>query len=160
MADFLSKISIRPLGKQEEVPYKLLLLADPNQEVIDAYLKNSSIYIAVLADETVGVFVLFPLSDERVEIKNIAVAEPHQDKGIGKILLSEAIRIAQQHHYQSIWIGTANSSIAQLYLYQKMGFEIMEIKKDFFLQNYPDPIFENGIQAKHLLLLSQALSYH
>lgn len=150
-------IIIRELSSEENVPYNLLLLADPEKEMIDEYLESSRVYVAILNDTAIGAYVLYPLSNSSVEIKNIAVKEEHQNKGIGKILLSDAIREAKEKRFQSICIGTANSSIAQLYLYQKAGFEVTAIKRNFFIDNYALPIYENGIQAKHMIMLSKEI---
>ena len=150
-------ILIRQLDEKEDIPYKLLLLADPSKEIIDEYLKTSKIYIALLNAKIVGTFVLCPLLDNSIEIKNIAVDSEYQGKGIGKLLLDDAIRVAKQKEYQSICIGTANSSIGQFYLYQKKGFEMTEIKRDFFIDKYSHPIYENGIQVKHMIMLTRLL---
>ena len=42
-------------------------------------------------------------------------------------------------------------------VYQKEGFEMKEIVKDFFLYNYDKPIYENGIQCKHMIILNKNL---
>lgn len=52
--------------------------------------------------------------------------------------------------------GTGNSRIGQLDLYQKEGFDIPKIVKNFFLKNYKEPIFENGIQYKHRFKLEKS----
>ena len=150
-------VSVRQLNDNENMPYDLLMLADPFKEMIDAYLKHSKIFVAMLNVNVIGVFVLFPLSDTSAEIKNIAVKSEFQGKGVGKLLLDYAIEMARKDNYKSICIGTANSSVGQLYLYQKKGFEITGIIKDFFMKHYPKPIYENGIQSKHMIMLTRKL---
>lgn len=139
------------------IPYDLLLLADPSKDLVDEYLEQSDIFIAERNKETLGVIVLFPLTEDTAEIKNIAVKPAFQGQGIGSFLIGNVMKAAAIKNYNNIIIGTANSSIGQLHLYQKLGFEITEIRKDFFTENYTDPIFENGIQAKHLLILAKKL---
>ncbi len=151
----LHNILIYPLPKAAEIPYDLLLLADPSKELIDQYLPESEIHVAVFETQIIGVYVLHPLGDSTVEIKNIAVGDSHQGKGVGTILLNNATQTAALKGYKTVLIGTGNSSLNQLYLYQKLGFEIIEIRKDFFLEHYPSPIYENGIQCKHMLMLSK-----
>ena len=151
-------ISFVKLGKHEQVPYALLLLADPSKDLVDTYLKQSDLFIARQDDETVGILVLFPLTAQTVEIKNVAVKPEFQGQGIGRYLIENAVRVALLNKQKSICIGTANSSIGQLYLYQKLGFDITGIKKDFFTDNYAEPIYEKGIQAKHMLVLTKRLN--
>jgi ribosomal protein S18 acetylase RimI-like enzyme len=150
-------IQFKQLSKEESIPYDLLLLADPSKELIDQYLPSSTVFVATENEKTVGIIVLFPLNEKEVEIKNIAVEPFFQGQGIGQFLIKNAIAIAQQNGNHSIYIGTANSSIGQLHLYQKLGFEMHEFKKNFFIDNYPEEIYENGMQAKDMIVLKRPL---
>lgn len=151
------KLEIKLLTEAENPPYNLLLLADPSRQQIDSYLDGGSCYIASVNDAITGVFVLKPLTLSVIEIKNIAVDENFRGQGIGKQLLHFASQISKESGYRELIIGTGNSSINQLALYQKAGFEIDKIIKDFFISNYEMPIFENGIQCKHMILLKKVL---
>jgi len=154
--DILKEILTGQLDK-EPIPYELLLDADPSMEAIERYLPFSEIHVATLKDKVIGTIVLYPLNANELEIKNIAVEESLQGNGIGGLMLKYATEIAIVKRAKSLVIGTANSSVAQLYLYQRNGFEITGIKQNFFLDNYPEPIFENDIQCKHLIMLSKQL---
>lgn len=140
-----------------EIPYDLLLLADPSREMIDSYLPHSDLYVASESGNVLGVVVLFPLDRDTVEIKNLAVMPAHQGKGIGKWLLENSIVVAGQKHFKRLVIGTANSSLYQLALYQKVGFRVYSVRRYFFVDNYPEPIFENGMQAKDMVMLEYDL---
>lgn len=152
------EITIEQLTDLNSAPFALLQLADPSTEQINQYLKNGSCFAAKSGDEIIGAIVLLPISAATIEIKNIAVQENWQGKGIGKQLLQFAETFARQHSYEKLLIGTGNSSIGQLALYQKMGFEINDIKRDFFLIHYSEPIFENGIRCRHMIMLEKNLS--
>jgi aminoglycoside 6'-N-acetyltransferase I len=142
---------------QEKIPYDLLLLADPSLEMIKKYSHKSIVYTINSKKELLGCAVLFPLRKQRLEIKAIAIKEKFQGKGLGTRMLQFCLKQAKSLQYKEIWIGTANSSIGQLYLYQKLGFELDSIRKNFFVRNYENPIWEKGIQAKHLLLLKRKI---
>ena len=105
----------------------------------------------------VGVLVLYQIDSTSIEVKNIAVDESEQGKGFGKALLRYCEIVSRELGYEKLIIGTGNSSIGQLALYQKEGFEISRIEKDFFITNYHEPIFENGIQCKHMVILEKIL---
>lgn len=143
---------IRKLTDSENIPFDLLLLADPSKEVIETYLPLATKYIAELDGEILGIFLLIKLDESSIEIKNICVKETYQNRGIGTLMLKKALLIAKEEGYKKMIISTANSSIKQLRLYQRLGFEIIEIKKNFFIENYDEPIFENGTQAKDLIV--------
>jgi len=155
-----STLHIERLTQTHQPPFDLLELADPSREQINAYLETGTCYVARIEAETVGVSVLNPIDAACIEVKNIAVKESEQGKGLGKALLEHAEAVGRKLGYEKLIIGTGNSSIGQLALYQKQGFELSRIEKDFFTRNYPEPIFENGIQCKHMVMLEKVLRIH
>lgn len=152
-----SPIQIQKLEDYNLLPFDLLLLADPSETLVKQYLKDAEVFVYLLDQKIAGVVVLYPLDTNNIEIKNIAVRPNLQGKGLGTQLLKFAKEFAKENEYDNIFIGTANSSLAQLYLYQKLGFELHEIKHNFFLDNYPEIMVENGIQIKHMIMLKQSL---
>lgn len=148
---------IRQLQKNEEIPYKLLLLADETIEAINRYIYDSEIFVFEKDNETIAAYVLQKISDDTIEIKNIAVDTKHQGQGIGKLLLRDAISRAKAKEFKTIVIGTGDIAIKQLYLYQKEGFEIFGLKKGFYIDNCPKPIYENGVQLKDMVMLKKEL---
>lgn len=151
------QLKIERVDKDEEIPFDLLELADPSSKQIKDYLDCGHCYVARLAYQTIGAIVLKEITPNTVEIKNIAVDESFQRKGYGKVLLRYAEKLSRESNYEKIIIGTGNSSVGQLALYQEEGFEISHIEKNFFIENYEEPIFENGIQCKHLIVLEKKL---
>lgn len=141
----------------EPLPYDLLLLADPSKEMINTYINESEVYFALHNEDVIGVLVMQSLTTDTVEIKNVAVKPELQRRGVGSYLIKNVIEISRQNNQKEIFIGTANSSSEQLSLYQKLGFEISSVKKNYFTENYSEAIYENGIQAKHQLILKMEL---
>ena len=157
MAPNINEIVFEKLGENQPIPIELLLLADPSIDLITEYLKRSELYIARVGNDIVGVIVFFSLDSETIEIKNIAVNPKVQGQGIGSFMIRKITTLASIKKIKTLLIGTANSSISQLHLYQKLGFEISEFRKNFFEEKYKGPIYENGIQAKHMIILSKQL---
>lgn len=137
--------------------YDLLLLADPEKHMIEQYIHQSDIVTVHTNGQLIGLYVLFPINDYSAEIKNMAVTPAFQGKGIGQSILDHTFTYAHQKGIRKLIIGTGNSSIGQLYLYQKAGFRITEIKPDFFTTHYPTPIFENGIACRDMIVLTKML---
>ncbi|NAS11150.1 GNAT family N-acetyltransferase [Poritiphilus flavus] len=142
----------------ESVPISLLLLADPDEKRLEAYIKTGSCYIAKIEDTIIGVLVLKEINPTTLEIKNIAIDEPFQGYGFGSHLLNFASEVARDQGYKSLIIATGNSSIGQLKLYQRIGFEIFDIEMNYFTLEYQAPIYENGIQCKHKIFLRKDLN--
>ncbi|MUG43531.1 GNAT family N-acetyltransferase [Paenibacillus woosongensis] len=141
----------------EDAPFELLLLADPSKRNVQEYLQRGLCYIAANRSETIGVFVLLWTRPGTMEIVNIAVREEYQGQGIGKQLVLRAIGEAIKQHARTVEIGTGNSSLSQLGLYQKCGFRITGVDRDFFIRHYDEAIFENGIQCRDMIRLSYDL---
>lgn len=104
--------------------------------------------------QIIGEYVLLPTRPKTVELVNIAVKETHQGKGLGKQLLLNAIEVARSKGYRTIEVGTGNSSIGQIALYQKCGFRITGVDIDYFNRHYSEAIFENGIQCRDMVRLA------
>lgn len=136
----------------EQYPYELLLLADETREAIDRYLYDADVYAVKESDNTVAVFCLLRMDALTVELKNIAVAESYQGKGIGSVLLS-FIKKQCAPTCSRLLVGTPDCAAAQLHFYRKNGFKDCGIRKDFYLHNYSEPIYENGQLLRDMLVL-------
>lgn len=150
-------MNIRLLHVDEQPPMALLLLADPSQELVEAYMKRGQCFVAEIDDSIIGVYVLLPTRPDTIELVNIAVDENEQGKGLGRELVNHAIANAKLLGFKTIEVGTGNSSVGQLALYQKCGFRITGVDRDFFIRHYSEEIFENGIQVMDMIRLSQDL---
>nr|WP_202113255.1 GNAT family N-acetyltransferase [Paenibacillus sp. MMS18-CY102] len=136
---------------------ELLLQADPSEKLVKAYLAAGQCYIAEHNNAIAGAYVLLPAHSGAVELMNIAIDERLQGQGLGKQLIHHAISEAKAGGYTSFEVGTGNSSVGQLVFYQKCGFRITGVDRDFFVRNYSEPLYENGLQVMDMIRLSQSL---
>ncbi|MCA9813938.1 MAG: GNAT family N-acetyltransferase [Candidatus Obscuribacterales bacterium] len=150
-------LTIRDPGADEEIPYHLLLEADPSRELVDAYLKDAKLRLAYLNDKLVGVYVLRAAENRIVEIMNISIETNLQGRGFGKHLILDAVNLAKSLGALELIVATGNSSISQLAFYQKCGFRISKIVPDHFLKHYPEKIIEDGIWCRDQIILSMDL---
>lgn len=58
---------------------------------------------------------------------------------------------------QAVLVGTPNASIGNIAFYQKCGFRIDHIRHDY-VRYYREPLFENGIQVRDMLVFRHELS--
>lgn len=136
------------------LPY--LLLADEDEAIVRNYMNDGELYAIHCGEDLVGVALLIEQSEATIELKNMAVVSEFQGKGIGKIVLQIIYDKYRAKGYTQIIVGTANSSIENIAFYQKAGFRMDKIKKDFF-SNYSEPIYENGIRAIDMIVFSKNL---
>lgn len=135
-----------------EAPMDLLLEADPSPERIGAYLNRSRSFVAFEEGKPVGICVLEPLSPGVRELVNIAVLPERQREGIGTALLREAVARARAEGAWRIEVGTGSFG-HPLAFYQKEGFRASSIERNFFTENYPEPIYEDGIRLRDRIRL-------
>ena len=150
---------IEKISDKDSIPYSLLLLADETTDAVNKYIHDSDIYIAKenTGDEPIAVYVLQQVNEVTVEIKNIAVSETFQNRGIGRLLMNSIIAQAKEGGYREVIVGTAGTGARQLRFYEKNGFKVFGIKKDFFINNYPQPIYEHGIQLRDMAMLRREI---
>lgn len=137
-------------------PWDLLLLADPSKMAIEKYLYESDCYLAWCNEIKIGVAVVKEKEANIFELMNIAVFPVYQNRGYGGQILNSLIEILKAKQAVMLEVGTGTFGY-QLKFYQKFGFRVTRVKKNFFLDNYSEPIFEDGLQHKDMLLLHLTL---
>ena len=142
----------------DQYPWPLLLEADPSREQVEKYIHSSIVTGLFVLDKIAGVLVLTAKDEGVFEISNLAVSAEHRGRGYGRMLLLDAICRARELGGSRVEIGTGNSSLAQLRLYQSLGFRIVGIDRDYFVRNYMEPIEENGIRCLDMIRLSLDLA--
>nr|WP_280521171.1 GNAT family N-acetyltransferase [Paenibacillus mangrovi] len=129
------------------------MLADPEWSQVEKYLDQSSWMVAECEGRIIGVCGFMAVDSSAGEIMNAAVDPAYQGKGFGKKLILLTLEQAQNDGYKKVIVRTGNSSLDQLALYQKCGFRMVRIEQDYFVNNYPEPIYENGIQCRDQVIL-------
>lgn len=146
------------LDSGSDIPYELLLLADETVEAINQYIFGSVIYLLNDGVKDMAVLALYPNSSTELEIKNIAVTEDYRNQGIGSILIKKSKEIATENGYKTLTVGTSDTGFQQIRFYEKNGFIKKGIRKNFFTEHYPFPIYENGLQMRDMIVLAHDLS--
>lgn len=136
-----------------DVPMALLLLADPSEEKIRSYLSKSNCFVVASDAQVVGACVVQPRGAEAYELMSIAVRPDRQKSGYGTALLKWVIDFFGKSGARRLDVGTGTFGY-QLAFYQRHGFRVAAIDRDFFVTNYPEPIFEDGIQLFDMLRLT------
>lgn len=131
---------------------ELLLLADPSEDKVRSYLFTSKCFVASRGGYVVGACVVRPLGEGAHELMSIAVQPAHQKTGCGTALLQWVIAFFHKSGASRIEVGTGTFGY-QLAFYQRHGFRVTDIDRDFFVNHYPEPIFEDGIQLFDMLRL-------
>lgn len=135
-----------------EISIELLFEADPFEQGIASYLNGAWCFAAKRDGKIIGVCVAKAISDSTAEIFNIAVYPKFQQQGVGSDLLRFSLGELKNRKMQRVELSTGTFGY-QLTYYQRHGFRVDRVVKNHFLDNYPEPIFENGIQHQDALRL-------
>lgn len=124
----------------------LLELADPEPIYITQALQKGQLMAYLHKLQVVGALVWLKRSPDVCEITHLAVSPQMENQHIATRLLEAAIKDVQAQGCHTVQIKTGSTSIKQLYLYQKIGFRMTAIARDYFTLHYAEPIYENGLR--------------
>lgn len=78
-------------------------------------------------------YIISRMSDENCHILNFCIAKPLQSKGYGRKLLQTVIySLSKFSAIKYVILEVRPSNSAAIHLYEAMGFEKSEIKKDYY----------------------------
>lgn len=102
------------------------ILENPEKEIIK---KGGFILFAEFEDEIAGTVALIKHNENEFELAKMAVSEKFQGKQIGKSLAIAAIERAKSLNASVLFLETNSTLIPALNLYDKLGFNQVEMKK-------------------------------
>ena len=139
-------------NKRKYLP--LLLLADEQENMIDRYLDDGTMY--VLDDKGVkSECVVMDAGDGVLEIKNLAPVPEYQGKGYAKTLIEFLVK-TYGGKYSVLQVGTGDSPLTVPF-YEKCGFVRSHNIPNFFIEYYDHPIYECGVQLVDMIYLQRPL---
>ena len=149
-----------PAGSDRDSYLPLLRLADDSESEVRRYYQMGDLY--VLDDDAampLGVALAIPGFDGSVELKAAAIDAALHRRGLGKRMLAAVLADLTTRGVMRVVVGTGNSGVGQLAFYQKAGFRLWKIERDFFSpeRGYPDGLEENGISLRDMVWMDQTL---
>ncbi len=146
-------MEIREITQNKKQYLPLLLLADEQEDMIDRYLERGSMYI--LEDDGIKGECIVTDESGILEIKNLAVLPEYQGKGYGRALI-EFVAAKYCRQFSQLQVGTGDSGLTVPF-YEKCGFVRHHTVKNFFTDNYVQPIIEAGVRLVDMVYLRRRL---
>jgi [ribosomal protein S18]-alanine N-acetyltransferase len=84
------------------------------------------------SDETVAAYCIFWSLDDSVELLNITVDLPFRSQGFAKRLLQHLFQYGLKEEKNTVFLEVRKSNLAAIQLYQKFGFEVVQVRKRFY----------------------------
>jgi len=154
-------ITIREVSKNEvEALLPLLLLAEPSESALRWSLDHLSdtAYRMEASGLLVGAATM-RWHKAPCEIIELAIAPERQGEGLGKQFIDWLIAEGRRRAVAELLVGTANSSIGNIVFYQKCGFRMHEVRRDYFWY-HQQTLIENGLQVRDMIVFRYDLGGH
>jgi GNAT superfamily N-acetyltransferase len=150
----------RPSGKERDTYLPLFRLAEDSEPQLCSYYQTGGIY--AYRDHTGharGIVLVVPKAIAEVELKAVAVDAAVQGQGIGQQMVKAVLAELRCAGVRRVIVGTGSCGIGQLAFYQKLGFRLWLIERDFFSadRGYPSGITENRIPLRDMVWMDMQL---
>jgi GNAT superfamily N-acetyltransferase len=139
----------------------LFELAEDSAEQLAGLLELGRVLVARHAGAAIGQLQLVPTEVAgEIELKNMAVSPEQQGTGVGRKLVQEASRWAEDARYSSMIVATATADTGNIRFYQRVGFRMRSIDPDAFTAEtgYADPIIIDGIELRDRVWFARVLT--
>lgn len=117
---------------------ELLLLADPEWAAVEKYLYDGDMYALFDGDRAVAEVVVAERADGHLEIKNLATDPAYWRRGCARALVDHVATL-MAGRYRKLYVGTSKPAV-----YTGMGFSPAYTVRNFFVDNYSEPVWDEG----------------
>ena len=95
-------------------------------------IREDALFLSAVADEKIVGYIGLITAGSEADITNVAVKSTHRGKGIGKQLVGEMIRLAEEKGVEDIFLEVRVSNTPAIRLYGYFGFEQVGLRKDYY----------------------------
>jgi len=126
-ADLLLELDIKSFNRPFDCPAESV-------EQIKNYLKDCVVYLGDVDSRPVASFSYEFRGDDSAELMQMMVIPKHQNKGVGKFMLKEFLKLTKG---KIIHLVTHPQNTSAIILYLKFGFQIYNWKDNYFGDGQP-----------------------
>lgn len=133
----------------------LLLLTDPQKDMIDRYLDTGDMFALYEGRELCTLAVVTVSGNRECEIRNLVTTYGNRGKGYTRAMI-----YFLSEHYRgecdSMYAGTWNYK-ESLKTFNKCGFEYDHTLENYYVEHYKEPIYLDGEQITDMIYLRKPL---
>lgn len=136
----------------------LFELAEDSAAELDTYLYRGRVWVARLDDGIVGHLQMLDADPAgTAELKNMAIAEAVQRKGVGSRLIATVRAALAAEGVATLIVATATADIGNLRFYQRQGFRFRAVERDAYTpaHGYPAGLLIDGIPLRDRIWLDR-----
>ena len=106
-------------------------------------------------NKVIGQCVVVERCKGECEFKNISIKEQYRRRGHEKRLIAFICNYYKKS-YQTMFVGAGETPKAILF-YENCGFQRSYVLKKFFVDNYKEPVIDNGVRLINMIYLKKCL---
>jgi ribosomal protein S18 acetylase RimI-like enzyme len=151
-----------PPGPDRDHYLPLLRLADDSDAEIRGYHNAGALFGLLDADTgaPIGhVLAIWREAPGEVELKSVAIASEHRGRGLGAALIERVLSTLRDRGARRVLVGTSNASTDNLRFYQRVGFRLLRVERDYFsaAKGYGPDCVEDGIRVRDMVWMDRDL---
>ncbi len=146
-------MEIREINSGKADFMEILLIGDEDEAMVNKYLELSMLFALYDNSILTSICAVMEIDSQTVEIKNLATYPQYRNQGYASALLNFVFD-RYKENYKTVILGTGENE-KTLRFYKKRGFVEFDRVKNFFVDNYDRPIFEDGKQLKDMIYLKK-----
>ncbi|HEX5097590.1 MAG TPA: GNAT family N-acetyltransferase [Acidimicrobiia bacterium] len=153
-------VLVKEIPAGERAPWRALLELADEPEPLARYLDDGILYGTTDDDGRPLAAVLVILEDNTTaELRAVAVAEHAQGRGIGTWLINAVHDALRGRGITTVRVGTSSLATRELIFYQRLGFRLSHIDRDYFnaARGYPPGLSYEGIPLRDMVWMDQTL---
>lgn len=134
IAEYIKKGMLIETANEIEKTEKAVFPDPLQKEIITNALLGENVCTVYENTELCG-YCIFTTAADEGEVLRIAVKKEQRERGFGKKLLSDAIRLMQARGASAIYLEVRESNRAAIALYENAGFEKCGVRKGYYRDN-------------------------
>ena len=135
----IRRMTLQDIPAVVEIENQCFSLPWSEKSFEESLTREDTIFL-VCEDSCVTGYMGLYLSFDEASVTNVAVSPLFRKKGYGEALVEKAKELAKEAGAECIFLEVRQSNVPALYLYKKLGFENVGIRKKFYEHPVEDAI--------------------
>jgi GNAT superfamily N-acetyltransferase len=151
---------IAEIASADRARWRALLELADEPEPLARYLDDGILYGTIDDDgQPLAAILVIVENATTAELRAVAVAEHAQGQGIGTWLIGAVHDALRDRGVATVRVGTSSLATRELVFYQRCGFRLSHIERDYFneARGYPPDLAHDGIPLRDMVWMDQTI---
>ena len=136
----IEKMRPEHIKEVAEIERRIFTLPWSEQGFLSSLQSEDTLYLVVRKEGRIAGYCGLLQSFDEADITNVAVAEEARNEGLGFAMISELMRLGKERGVARYTLEVRASNAAAIHLYEKLGFQSVGIRKNFYDQPKEDAV--------------------